>query len=56
MAAIIPDITYKYGDDLDIAFELLKNPNSDKIKKSRKIWNLDVDKNIDGKNLKNTLL
>jgi hypothetical protein len=55
MAAIVPDITYKYGDDLDIAFELLKNPNSDKIKKSRKIWNLDVDKNIDGKNLKNTL-
>jgi hypothetical protein len=55
MAAIVPDITYKYGYDLDIAFELLKNPNSDKINKSRKIWNLDVDKNIDGKNLKNTL-
>lgn len=55
MAAIIPDITYKYGYDLDIAFELLKNPNSDKIKKSKKIGNLDVDKNIDGKNLKNTL-
>lgn len=40
MAAIVPDITYKYGDDLDIAFELLNNPDSDKIKKSRKI--LDV--------------